>query len=247
MLITLNIPKDAKIIAEEGEKINIGDELYHIEKKKEIKINIAQVLNIKPELIFQHLAKLIGEEVKKNEILAFKKGFLSTEKIYSDYQGVLKEINHNSGEITILMIDKNSKRIVKSYFKAVINKIANNCLIIEITDAHKINFDQIPTEGGGELFYFLNNNSYFNIFEDNIKNRVVLIEELTPRVKIKCEALEAGGFIFCRKKTDSNFFSTTDNLIFSTQIKSEDYRKLINLKKRYIIFSTIDKIGIVYD
>ncbi|HLL61188.1 MAG TPA: hypothetical protein VK338_05705, partial [Candidatus Nitrosocosmicus sp.] len=101
MNITLTLPKDAELHIKNGDQIDFGDKFFSVYSSELVTINVAEKLHIKPETIFHYLNKIIGEEIKKDEIIALKKNGLMTHKIVSDYNGRLKEIDHHTGAIIL--------------------------------------------------------------------------------------------------------------------------------------------------
>lgn len=239
MQITLTIPQNAEILTAKGQKIVFGDEFYRKKKGQDLVINIAERFNIKPKSIFNHLAKVIGEEIKKNDLIAIKRGFLSAKKLFAENNCVLKNINHNTGEIT-LQIDKNDTNLVHSYFTGNIEDIIFNKLKINIEKGMTFALTQCDADWGGESFYFENPSGYFSVNEEKVKDKVVIAENLTKHTMVKCEALGALGFISVNKNDNIN-------LPIAILKTLEDYKQIIALKKKYILLSSIDKIGVVYD
>lgn len=239
MIITLTLPNNTHLIAKKGEIINFGDPLYEIESRKEIIINIADKLGIRPENIFRYMVKVIGDKVKKGELIAKKKDFIRSQKIFSDYDGIIREINHQRGEV-VLAMDKNNQKIVQSHFKGTIEDIKKNQLKIKIENGKEFDLKDINQDGGGEVFYFKKESLFFSITEEQIENKIIVLENLKSHIETKCEALDCAGFLFLGGKMISN--------LPSAKIKNiDDYRGICELEKKYVIFSKEDKIGIMYD
>ncbi len=239
MIITLTLPKNAHLKAKKGEIINFGDPLYEIETCQEIIINIVDKLGIKPENIFRYVVKIIGEQVKKGELLAKKKELIRTKKIYSDYNGLIREINHQTGEV-LLAVDINDQKIIRSNFKGVIDDIRKNQLKIKIENGKEFELKDINQNGGGEVFYFKEESFFFSISEEQIENKIIVVENLKAHIEAKCEALDCSGFLFLGGNLPTN--------LPAAKIKNiDDYQQIVKLEKKYTFFSKEDKMGIVYD
>ena len=118
MIINIQIEGKNNFLIKEGDKVDF--EIPFLEKFSQsiITIDIAKKLDIDPGKIFRYLKKLVGEEIKKNQIIALKHGLLNSIKLVSEYNGHIKEVNHNTGKITI-NIDKNQKSTEKCFFKGL--------------------------------------------------------------------------------------------------------------------------------
>jgi len=266
MIITLALPKNAHFKIRKGVTINFGDPLYEVETRQETRINIAEKLRVKPEDIFRHVVKVIGEKVKKGELIAKKKNILKTDKIYSDADGLIKEINHQTGEI-VLVADLavcGDKKIITANFKGIIEDIKKKLTLnqsaesaddlglprtdlrsgswvkIKIENGIEFELKDINSDGGGEVFYFKEESFFFRITEDQIKNKIIVLPNLKSHMEAKCEALGCSGFVLLTGKLPTN--------LPSAKIKNiNDYQRIIQLNCRYVIYSKKDKTGIVYD
>lgn len=239
MFITIALPENAELIAEKGKRITHGDPLYRVKQEKNQIIDIAQKLAIQPKQIFNCMIKMVGEKVKKNEVIALKKSLLSEKKIYADYDGIIQKIDHRAG-LVILHIDKNENSIVQSFFTGIIHEKDDNRLKIYLEKGNRIELEATTNDWGGELFYFTDESLYFTINEESIKNKTVIIEYLSPHIQVKCEALGAIGFA-CMEKKDH---TALPHAVFK---KKDDYTQLIQSKKSFIICSAVEKIAIIYE
>lgn len=250
MVINLEIAKNATLKIKKGDQIDFDQDLYHWKKRNQVKLNIASSLKIKPESIFQHLVKIIGEQVKKGETVAVKKGLLSSRKVNSHLDGTLTDINHQTGEITIETEKEGAKKndrkdkIIKSNFKGTVEEIKNNLLKIKIENGQQFDLRQANQDGGGEAFYFKDEEQYFTISLDEIGQKIVVIEELKSHLVTKCEALGCAGFLFLKSALD---VASKTTFPFAKIKRIDDFKKIVELKKKYVIFSQADKILIAYD
>lgn len=240
MTIKLSLPPDVVIKPKKGDAVNFGDPLYEYSFSKKITINIAQKLGIKPDNIFQYLVKIIGEPIRKGELLAVKKSFFSPKKIYSSYDGIIKDINHQTGEVIIMSNKDCQKKVIVANFKGVIEDFNQTYLKIKIKEGKPFFLKEINQDGGGESYYFQSENSFFRLNEEEITDKIIIIENLKLIIEVKCEALGAKGFVFLKGQPSTNLpWAKIKNI--------DDYQKLYQLKKKYVIFSKRDKIAVVYD
>jgi hypothetical protein len=115
MIIDLATPNEANVLVKAGDKVDLETKILTIAKKALIRINVAKKLNIAPEKIFQSLKKFVDDEIKKGDKLAYKKTLFSNKYVFSDYDGILKEINHQTGEV-IIEVDDPKTQIKKDFF-----------------------------------------------------------------------------------------------------------------------------------
>ncbi|HLD27209.1 MAG TPA: hypothetical protein VJB63_04630 [Patescibacteria group bacterium] len=238
MLITMSLPKNAELLAEKGKKITYHDPLYRMHNGSDHIIDIGQKLSISPKHIFNYMIKMVGEKVRKNEIIAHRKNTFSVKNVHADTDGVIQKIDHLSGHITI-HIDKDENHIVQSFFTGTIQEKENNTLTIYLEKGQRIELVDITHDSGGKIFYFTDESLYFNINEEGIKNRIVIIEYLSPHIQIKCEALGARGFGYVEKKGQI----VLPHMVF----KKDDYIKMLQSRQTFIICSAFEKSAILYE
>lgn len=239
MQVTLTIPNNAELVVERGVNIQQGEPWYRIPQKKDIVVNVAQKFKIRPDAIFNYLTKVVGEEIKQQDLLALKKSLFSTKRILSDHDGIIKNINHQTGEIT-LQIDKNDRATVAAYFNGLVKGIDGKRVTVTIEKGESFVLKECQTDWGGECFYFNEPELYFKLSEEDMKNKAVIIETLKPHIAVKCEALGALGFACCQK----DYRPDRPHAIFQ---KIDDYKRLLHLKKKNILFATLDRLAVAYD
>lgn len=239
MTITLTLPKEAELKVKAGDKIEIGDALYSVYSSELVTIDIATKLHIQPDSIFHHLNKIIGEEIKKDDILAQRKGKLFSHKVVSEYQGTLKEIDHHKGTI-ILNTFNESQQEFSASFQGTVDSIENNHLKVSVKNGTEIPLKDVTMDGSGDLYLFHDEALFFSATEEEIDKSVIVIEEIKTHIQAKCEALGCNGFLYLKGDITSDLPTAR----FKTE---EDYNKIISSKKKHIIFSMEDKKAIVYD
>jgi len=109
-------------ILKEGQDVDFETPFLQKKTEEEVNISIAKNLNVSPEKIFHFLKKFVGETIEKDETIALNKGIFTTKKIVSKYSGLIKEINHSDGSITILSKSE-TENTINSYFKGKVNRI----------------------------------------------------------------------------------------------------------------------------
>jgi len=198
MNIFLTIPQNGKILVKAGQKVDFETKLFEVKNQKTVKIDLQKELSISPQNIFSYLKKFIGEKIKKGDILASKKGFLSSKKIKSQWDGVLKEIDHQKGLLIIETEENDDKKSV--FFSPVfgqVEKIEKEGIKIKIEKKEEIEVKEEKKEiFGGKIFIFENENE---VNSQNVEERLIIAEEINSIFQTKLEALGAKGFLTIKK------------------------------------------------
>ena len=240
----ITVPKNAEVVAKIGDNIDFDEPLFRLFETKETVVSVSDFLRIPGDKIYPYLKKLIGDEVVKGEVIAEKKALTGSKKIDSPVNGKISRIDHNSGEVFIAVeaeINSVNEQQIDSFFKGKITSYdeKDSSLTIELHNTINMNLKQCSSDGGGKVFYFLDESVYFTASQDDINDKVVVIESLKTHIKAKCEALGAKGFI-CIKSGEENF-------IGATIASFPDFEKVTKERKNYILYSCHDKKASFYD
>lgn len=210
-------------VLKENQEVDFETPFLQKKTEEEVNISIAKNLGVSPEKIFHYLKKFVGEVIEKDETIAINKGIFTTKKVISKYSGLIKEINHSDGSITILSRTE-TENTINSFFKGKVEKIKKNEISIEVGKGEEYPGKNIEQNFGGKTFY-ANENLDFN--SENIFNSIVVCENITPYYKAKAEALGCKGFLSLSKLAD-------DSDILNAQLKNiNDYKKIIKTKFTY--------------
>ncbi len=126
--------------------------------------------------------------------MAEKGGFFGKHVYRSEVNGILKEINHEDGSITIEETESNEDSLYLSYFKGEIDAIEKDEIVLRVNDGKNFPLKEASGNFGGPL-YILHNKAEVDI--DAVNQKIILAEKLSPYQQIKLEALGAGGLISC--------------------------------------------------
>lgn len=210
-------------VLKENQEVDFETPFLQKKTEEEVNISIAKNLGVSPEKIFHYLKKFVGEVIEKDETIAINKGIFTTKKVISKYSGLIKEINHSDGSITILSRTE-TENTINSFFKGKVEKIKKNEISIEVGKGEEYPGKNIEQNFGGKTFY-ANENLDFN--SENIFNSIVVCENITPYYKAKAEALGCKGFLSLSKLADYSD-------ILNAQLKNiNDYKKIIKTKFTY--------------
>ncbi|MFA6081628.1 MAG: hypothetical protein WC741_04445 [Patescibacteria group bacterium] len=223
MLITIPISVSDQCLLKEDQEVDFETPFLQITAEEEVNISIAKNLNVSPQKIFHYLKKFVGESIEKNEIIAINKGMFTTKKIVSKYSGLIKEINHSNGSITILS-QTEIKNTVNSFFKGKIAKIKKNELSVEVGKGEQFPVKNTNQNFGGKTFYADKNSDFYT---ENVSNSVIVCENITSYYRSKAEALGCKGFLSLSKLSE-------DLEAPFAQLKNiNDYKKIVKTKFTY--------------
>jgi len=199
MIICLPIPNEANILVKTGEKVNLKTKIFETSKKALVKINIAKKLGIPPEKIFQYLKKFVDEKVTKGDKLASKKTLFSNKKVFSEYDGVFKEINHQTGEITLEINDQKNQQKTEFFSPLIgeVYEVDKNIIKIKIKKGEIIELKEKAVDFFGGQFFILE--KIEQIIAENIEKKIIITKEVDSFSQTKCEALGAFGFLTIKK------------------------------------------------
>lgn len=223
MIISYPIPDDSSLLVKDGDKLDFNSPLFEKKTTKQISIDVAKELDINPKNIFRHLNKLVGEKIEKGKTIAVKNNLFSTNKVHSPEEGIIKEIDHNRGVVTIETSDKKKNKLF-SPFKGEVEKVEKHLIKIHLSKAEEFDIKKASSDFGGEVFY-LNPKSQFS--SDEISNKIIFSENVTPFIEIKTEALGVKGYITFQPLTETTESST------AILKNIEDYKKILKLNYTY--------------
>jgi len=236
MIINIQISEKSNYLIKEGDKVDFETPFREKFSQSTITIDIAKKLDIDPSKIFRYLKKLVGEEIKKNQIIASKHSLLNSIKLVSEYDGHIKEVDHNTGKIT-LNIDRNEKSIEKCFFKGKIKSIKDKEVKIEVNKGDEYSLKIASTNFGGEVLYLKNED---DLYSSNVSKKIVIVDSISDYFQTKAEALGARGFVTLIKLSDP----TELNQVLIKNI--DDIKKIIKNNYPYCIINQQDNKIIFY-
>lgn len=195
MIITLTLPfEDEQVLVQVGQQVDFTTPILKKHSKKEVKVPLADLLKIPAKKIFQHLKKFVGEEIGKNDLIAEYKSMLSVKRYFSEYDGVIKEINHNEGYITIEVTSDKNSDVMLSFFKAEIEAINKNEFKLKVEKYSSHELREADDYFGGGVFYYSPENAY-TLTEDQINGRIIVADLIPAYEQVKLETLGVKGFV----------------------------------------------------
>lgn len=234
MILTIHLPEKAKLLIKSGQKIDFDTPLAQEKNLEEVTVLISSKLDVSPDKIFRFITKFVDEVIHKGDIIAQKKTMFGNKKILSEYEGILKEINHKDGSI-VLQIQSEKSQMQKSFFKGEVSQIVKGEVHLKV-DKIK-NFDLKSTESissdiGGSVYYVPENIK--SVEEDEVKHKIIICETVSEYLQAKLEALNVVGFVSVYKLVKP----TTLPVVQLKQIA--DLKKLKEAKLPYCILCKKD-------
>lgn len=234
MLISIPFSHLDRCLLKEDQIVDFNTPFLEKKVEQEINISIAKKLDVSPQKIFSYLKKFVGESIEKNEIIAVNKGMFGSKKIVSKYAGLIKEINHSDGSITILNRTE-IENTINASFKGKVKKIKKNEVIIEVEKGEEFPAKNIARDFGGKTFYSDENSEFLS---ENVFDSVIICENITAYLKSKAEALGCQGFLSLSKLEE-------ESGIPHAQFKNvNDFKKAIKTKFPYC--TIINTSSIIY-
>jgi len=241
MIINLTIPNEANVLIKAGENVDLETKILTINKKAQVKIDITKKLNIPPNKIFQSLKKFVGDQIKKGDKLAYKKSLFFNKYVFSNYNGILKEINHQTGEV-ILEVNDQKNQIKKDFFSPLTGEVVSiekHTIKIKIKKGEIIELKQKAFESFGTKIFILENNQQITAY--HIEKKLIITEDINSILQTKFEALGASGFLTIKKLPNPT------NL-FNAQLKNfDDWNKIKKTNFSYCFIEKNSSKMILYD
>lgn len=192
MKVPVKFPQSVELLIASGQKVDFTTPFFRKKSKKNVKIPISDILNFKPEKIFMSLKKVMGDTIKKGDLLAESSSFLSSKQYFSSVDGIIKEIDHLAGTLTV-ELESDKDHVVTCFFTGEIETIGDDYLELKVDKAHKFEVTETPHYLGAPVFYI--GDSKNAITEDNIADRCICAVEIDPLDHVKIETFGAKAFI----------------------------------------------------
>lgn len=230
MTITFSLTLKGKPLIRSPQEVDFTTPLVKKTILSEVKIPLSQELNIPPNKIFLHLTRFVGEEIKKGEVIAEKKSFFEKKQYVSEYDGTIKEIDHEKG-LVVVSTSQESQETIFCYFRGKIDEVKNQEVTLEVKEAKSFLLKQATADFGGEVVS-LNDTSLTTVDQEKITKKVVLIEAVTSYNQVKLEVMGTKGFV----TRDSD--KQSSSMPIATVKDSSDWEAMNKLNLPYCV---IDK------
>lgn len=222
MKVPVKFPESVELLISSGQKVDFTTPFFRKKTKKSIKIPLSDILKFKPEKIFMSLKKVIGDAVKKGDLLAENQSFLSSKQYFSSVDGTIKEIDHLTGTLTV-ELETGKDHIIACFFTGEVETIGDDYLELKVTKAHKFDTTETPHYVGAPVFYI--SGAENTVTEDNVADRCICAVEINPLDHAKIETFGAKAFI---TSATTPKISNLDHIVLQNH---EDFENV--LKEQY--------------
>ncbi len=230
MKIPVKIPEDAELLIQSGQTVDFTTPFIRRKATSTIRVPLSDILKFPPEKIFMALKKVIGDPVKKGDLIAEHKGLLSTKQYFSSVDGMIREIDHLTGTMTI-ELESDKDNIMMSFVTGEIDSIGDGYVELKVKRAKKVDIEESNHYIGAPTFYIVDFEK--PLTEDDIYERIIVGQNINPLDNVKIETLGAKGFI-------SNSKVPLGGIKQITIMNAEDLDEL--MKEQYPYFITgVDK------
>lgn len=192
MILTIPLPEKGRLLLKVGQHIKIGDPFYKVHTHSDIRISLATELAIEPKHIFRHLKKGVGDTINKDELLAEKKSLFSSKQYKSEYEGLVKEVDHVEG-IVLLEVTQEEEKQKRAYFTGEVEEIDKKEIKLKVGKGKTCEGKDVSAYFGGPTI--IQSNDLNNLTEEEIKGKVYCSRKLLGYEQMKVEALGAVGII----------------------------------------------------
>jgi len=193
MSIKIPLSDKYKILVKEEQSVDFDTPLFKKADIQDLKIHLSQELDIQPSKIFLSMKKNVGEKIHRGDILAVKKSLFSEKKYICDFDGIIKEINHDDGSVIITSSHEKLKP-KNAFFKGNIKKIQENEIEIDIQNYTQYDLKETNEDFGGEIL-LINSKPISQIKEEDSKNKIIITKKIEPYNQVRLEVLGAKGYV----------------------------------------------------
>jgi len=240
MVITIDIPEGGHLLLKMGQKVDLETPMLEAKTEEKTELHIAKELNIPPDKIFQHLKKFVGDHIKKNDLLAIKKGFFSKQDFFSPIEGIINEIDHVDGKL-VVTIEKSEKDTISTLIKGEVVKVGKKQVEIRVKKGEEFVLKTVSQDFGNQCYYPKFTNTP-GLKPEEVAHKIVFAKSISDYLQRKMETLGALGFVTLNKLSEPTDLPTA-------QVKNiTDFEKIIQHKYPYCFLSQkLSKIFVYED
>lgn len=192
MKVPIKLPENAEILIQAGQTVDFSTPLLRKKATNSTTVPLADLLKFPPEKIFMSLKKVVGDEVKKGDLIAEHKGIFSTKQYFSSIDGIIREIDHLTGSLT-MELQSNKDSIVACFFQGEVDTVGDGFIELKVNNAKKMDTEEYKHYMGGPVFYIEDVEKLLT--EDDVLEKILVGENINALDHAKIETLGAKGFI----------------------------------------------------
>lgn len=192
--ITFHVKTHSPLLVKPGDSVDFDTPLTKKTFSRQDVIALSHHLRIPPNQIFMHLQKVVGESVKRHETLAEKKTMFGMKKFVSEFEGIIKEINHQEGTVIIETFAE-SAEITYSHFKGTIADIENNMITLRVGRFSSYPLKEATIDFGGKTMIVEDSIPLSTLTFDDVAGKVIIAKAISPVEAVRLEVLDEAGTI----------------------------------------------------
>lgn len=238
MHVTISLPEGSECLLTKGQDVDFTTPFLKAHNAVEMTIPIGKKLKIDGTKIFKYLKKFVGEKVQKNEVIATRKSFFLSHTIVSEHDGVIKEIDHTQGVVVIKTTsDEMTDRT--SYFTGEITEVDKHEVVLKTKKGSSFKTSRSSENFGGEVWYGTEA-ALSSVTTEDVENRVVVVDSLTPYDQAKLEAMGIRGYITVEPLREYTYLP-------NARLKEDDVAAARKEKHTYCVIDTPSSTIYFYD
>ncbi len=192
MKVPIKLPQEAELLIQAGQTVDFSTPLLRKKATSSIRIPLSEILKFQPDKIFMSLKKVVGDVIKKGDLIAENKGMFATKQYFSSVDGVIREIDHITGTMGV-ELQSDTDSVVTCFFQGEIDTVGDGYIELKVDKAHKLDTQEQREYFGAPVFYIIDVEK--PLTEDQIIERIIVGEQINPLDHAKIETLGAKGFI----------------------------------------------------
>lgn len=191
-----------RIEVSKSDKVKKGDVVAKYCSKKEIELDLASALSVKPKDIDKYLLLAISSEFSKGEVIARKKNKSGEEEYISGVDGKLVGIDKSTGKIKIEAI-KNKE--ILSPVDGLIEEVDDD----KIKISFKADVLEGESNGGGKIWGELcvlisQGADPYSALNSGFEGKIIMVNKADLMLIAKAQALGVKAIVACRADEREN-------------------------------------------
>ena len=226
MKVPVAYPTGAELLVTAGQRVDFTTPFYKKKGVSTINIPVAENLKFSPDRIFLALKKVVGDQIKKGDLLAENKSFLSTKQFVSSVNGLIKEIDHITGSL-LVELENGENKLEYCFFTGEIAAIHEDHLELKVEKAIHHDIQHTNHYFGASVYYADDPEKPFT--EDKICDKCIVGEHINPIELPKIDTLGAKAILTDRQLPPHN-------AVTQLFLRNEgDFKEILKLQYPYCL------------
>lgn len=194
--IKLPVNQNSHILVDVGDSIESDTPIARNSESAEEKIlHLSRLLHVKEDQITKFLRKKVGEKISASEIIAEKKGWLSTIAVTTPVSGIIREIDLKKGTLTVVTHKTQNPGEIISPLSGIVEKIGKEYIEIEVEGEVIKGLKGEGSDALAVLVTLSGENIGTQDFHKDIENRIVVCHSFSEDFLVKLDVLGASGIV----------------------------------------------------